>query len=347
MNRWRLGAGVAAFVVVAAGPALPQSPELVVVATGGTFQDALERHFYPRFEDETGVDIVHVSSSPSDQFARVRAMSEIGAMEWDVVSAPMPFLLSERDYLEPLDCDRIPNAAAYGVDGTCGDYGLFRTIGGAVIAYNRDAFDGEAPTTWADFWNVEAFPGPRCLPEGRPEWVYPAALLADGVAPEEVYPLDLDRAEAMIAEIAPHVSAWWTSNNDSQNTLRNGECAASLLLSGRAIQVINEGFPIEISWSQHVPVIGHWAILREAPNKDAAYEFLNFFMTNPEAHLALSREIVYDTSNRFASEMVGAEERRLRSTSPENVVQQIPVDFAFLAEHLTEIRTRYRDVISR
>ena len=201
----------------------------------------------------------------------------------------------------------------FGVEGTCGDYDLLRKIGGVIIAYSTETFPDNPPVTWEAFWDTDQYPGRRCLPEGRPQWVYPAALLAAGVAPEDVHPLDFERAEAVISDIAPHVTAWWANNNDSQNTLRNGECDVSLLLSGRAIQVINEAFPVEISWRQHMPVIGYWAILRDAPNKDAAYEFLNHFMTNPEAHLAFSRDLVYDTSNRLALDLVTAEEMPLRS----------------------------------
>ncbi len=337
----------AAALFAMASPALANDGELVVVATGGAFEEALEQYFYPGFEEASGVDIVHVSSSLRDAYARVHAMTEVGNVEWDVVSAVESTLLAERDVLEPLDCSRIPNAAAFGVDGTCGEYGLLRTIGGAVIAYNTETFPDNPPITWEAFWDVDQYPGTRCLPEGRPEWVYPAALLADGVAPEDVYPLDFERAEAKIAEIVPHVTAWWPNNNDSQNTLRNGECDVSLVLSGRAIQVINQDFPIAISWQQHMPVIGYWAILRDAPNKDAAYAFLDHFMTNPEAHLAFSRDLVYDTSNRMALDLVTAEEMPLRSLAPENIAQQIPVDFAFLADNLPDMRTRYRDVISR
>ena len=33
-----------------------------------------------------------------------------------------------------------------------------------VIAYNTDKFpEGKQPRSWADFWNVEEFPGPRSL----------------------------------------------------------------------------------------------------------------------------------------------------------------------------------------
>ena len=60
-------------------------------------------------------------------------------------------------------------------------------------------------------------------------------------------------------------------------------------------------------------MIGYWAILRDAPNKDAAYEVLNHFMTNPEAHFAFSGDLVYDTSNRLALDLVTAEEMPLRS----------------------------------
>ena len=47
--------------------------------------------------------------------------------------------------------------------------------------------------TGADFWNVKDFPGKRSLPN-FPAYMLPAALMADGVTADKLYPIDLDRA---------------------------------------------------------------------------------------------------------------------------------------------------------
>lgn len=105
-----------------------------------------------------------------------------------------------------------------------------------LIAYNKEALD-KAPSGWDDFWDVEAFPGPRGLPDtgDRDWWVPVVALLADGVAPDDLFPLDLDRAYAKLDEIKPHIDVWWKSGNQLQQIMDTAKTATgySVLFSSR------------------------------------------------------------------------------------------------------------------
>ena len=342
-----LGLGIAICGGAAAAYGQDKENRLVAVSTGGAFHEALQKWFFDPFTDRTAVKIDHVAAFTSDQFVKVRAMSKVGNVEWDVVTAQPESFHRERDYLERLDCSRIPNAARFGVDGTCGEYGMLRTIGGGVIAYNTAEFPNGGPQSWADFWDVDRYPGPRCLPGITPHWMVMVALLADGVPKDKLFPLDIERAIGKLEAIKPHVAVWWESGNESQNLLRQGECAMSWMWSGRALELINEGQPIAVSWNQHLPIVAYWAILKDAPNKDAAYEFLNFFMERPEAHLKFSNAIVYDTANRLATAKLDADARKLRATSEENLAEQVPTDFGWIAEHRDEMRRAFDDMLTR
>ena len=66
------------------------------------------------------------------------------------------------------------------------DCGYPSLVWSTVYAYNKEAFPDGAPSTIADFFNYEQFPGKRGLrrdPRGLLEW----ALIAEGVAPNDVY----------------------------------------------------------------------------------------------------------------------------------------------------------------
>ncbi len=39
--------------------------------------------------------------------------------------------------------------------------------------------------------------------------------MADGVAPDALYPLDVDRAFRKLEQIKPHIAVWWTSGGQS------------------------------------------------------------------------------------------------------------------------------------
>ena len=345
---WIAAAG--SLAATALGPTVAQGEELVVVAAGGAFQAALEEYFYEPYEQATGVDVVHVPAMEAEQYARLRAMIEVGNVEWDVVTSNPIDLLLNSDVLQRLDCSRIPNAEAYGVPGTCGEYGLLRTIGATVIAYNTDVFPDGGPTSWAEFWDVETYPGTRCLPAyGGPEGASAAmmmALMADGVAGDALFPLDVDRAIAKLREIRPDIALWWGTGDQSMASMRNRECDASAMWSGRVIQLINQGEPIAITWNQSIDLVGLWSIPSNTSNIDLSYDFLNFFMANPESHLHFSTDMVYDTANADALSLVPEDQLHLRSTHVPNLEAIVVPDYAWVAENAPEVQVAFDEFLT-
>lgn len=329
-------ASIAFSLTASINPSYAQNPteQLVVVTTGGAFEDALRRFFYEPFTETTGATINSVAAFTSDQFVKMHAMARVGQVEYDVVTAQPENFVKDIDVLEKLDCSKIPNAETYGVPGTCGEYGMFRTIGGGVIAYRTDAFPSGGPNDWKDFFDTVNYPGPRCMNGIEPHWMIMAALMADGVDSKALFPLDIERGIAKLEAIKSDVTVWWTTGNESQSSIRQGECVASWMWSGRALELVNSGEPIEISWKQHLPIIAYWAIAKNAPNRDLAYEFLNFFMERPDAHLEFSNAVVYDTSNKLATAQLPPEELKNRSTAAENLAEQVPTDFEWIATHM-------------
>lgn len=68
------------------------------------------------------------------------------------------------------------------------------------------------PASWADFWDVDKYPGKRGLRK-RAVYNLEFALLADGVKVEDVYrvlstPTGVERAFAKLSELKPHIQ-WW------------------------------------------------------------------------------------------------------------------------------------------
>lgn len=341
--------GVAGVLLSAAGEvgAQTRGNQLTVAASGGSFQDALTRHFYQRFEKQTGTKIVHVPVEGQDQFNRARAMARAERIEWDLMSPEPQSFYRDQDLFERLDCSRIPNAQKLGVPGTCGEYGIFRAIGGGVLSYNTKSFPKDPPQSWADFWNVQKFPGPRCLPGILPHYVVATALLADGVPGDKLFPLDIPRAMKKLQEIKPHVVVWWASGNQSMDTLRKGECVMSWMWSGRILQLMAEGQPLNITWNQSQPVSAYWSIVKGSPNTDLAYKFLDFWMTEPAAHVAFSKEIFYDTANTEALKNLTPAEIPLRAISEPNLKAQVPFDWKWVAENGDAMRAAFQEMLTR
>lgn len=65
-------------------------------------------------------------------------------------------------------------------------------------------------------------------------------------------------------------------------------------------------------------------------------------MERPEAHLAFSRSIFYDTPNRKARELMSAEERAARATHPANWSRMIEVlEHPWVARHRELVLERW------
>lgn len=324
-----------------AGGAAQADGQLTLVAGGGLQATALIEEFFEPFSEETGTEMIHVAAFTGEQFARVRAMTNIGRVEWDIVTSTVTNFVSEADLLEPLDCSRLTNLADNAVEGACTEQGLLRNVAATSMAWSTEAFPDGGPRTWAEFWDVEAFPGKRCMMGTQPTGVMAIALMADGVPRDELYPIDIDRALASLERIKPHTSVWWTSGDQSQQTLRNGECDLAMMWSGQVIAMIKGGEPFDFTWQDAVQVSGYWSILRDAPNKDLAYEFLNYSLLRPEAHRAFFDITNYDTANRNAFVDVPEGMERLHISRPENFSRTIREDWKAMAEQMDDIRQRF------
>lgn len=322
--------------------------ELVVVAVGGAFERAIRDNFYRPFTERTGVRVTAVASGFGEQNARVRAMAEMNATTWDIVTSHEITLRQMRDAFLPVDCSRIPNAERDGVPNTCRSHSVARTYGGGVITYRTDAFGGRKPSNWSDFWNVTDFPGPRTLPNvGYPWDVLIPALLADGVPRERLFPLDLDRAFRSMDRIKPHVGVWWRNSSQATNALRSGEAVMGWLFDGSALNMRAGGAPVDVEFNQGIQYLSQWSILRQAPHPNAAYAFLNDFLAHPDAHASFTNTMFYGTANRTALASHPPETASRLAATPENWNRMIEIDYDWLVNHSEEIISRWNEWLSR
>lgn len=319
----------------------------MIVASGGSFERALRKNFYDAFTAATGIKVKAVAANYSEQWAKARAMAQSGATEWDIVTVGVGEDVSNRELLQELDCAAMPEMAKSAIPDTCRGYTVLRTIGGTVLAYNTESFPKDkAPKSWKDFWDVKAFPGPRAMPNyGAPYVPLAMALIADGVAVKDVRgkPLDVERAYRKLDQIKPHVTVWWKSGDQSQQTFRSGEVVMSMMWSGRALQLKEAGVPIDVAWDGASAEMSQWGVLKHAPNKAAAMQFLNFFVTRPEAHRSFAAEVFWDTVNREALQKTyGSVDTFLARL--DNVVLY---DNAWLAANRATLTSRWNEWISR
>jgi putative spermidine/putrescine transport system substrate-binding protein len=157
-----------------------------------------------------------------------------GNVSWDLADVENDFgLEATAGLLEPIDCDVVP----------CGDLqpDLLRTTGYRVpvmqlalaVAYRSDAGGGAAPASWADFFYTASFPGTRTVRRsGTGSGIIEGALIADGVEPADLYPLDVGRALAKLETIIDDI-VWWMDGQACAQMLADGEAVMGLCYNGR------------------------------------------------------------------------------------------------------------------
>lgn len=318
---------------------------VVIRTTGGAFEAALRKNFFEPFTKATGTRVVPVAASYGDMVAKTVAMSNAHNVEWDIISPQFYELDRLSPYLVDLgDCSAMPNVAAKGIPGICGRYGVQYLTGGVVLSWSPAAFTGRAaPGSWADFWDIKGFPGRRALPSYGNPWnnTLLFALMADGVPPNRLFPLDLDRAFRKLDEIKPHIDVWWKTGAQSVDMFRSGDVQLSPLWSGTAYAAKRAGLALDWTFDQAAADLGSWAILRGAPHPKAAMAFIDFYMANPEAHAAFAREMGYATTNKAGLALLGPGEKHELVSDAAMMSKLAQIDGNWVEAHRTEMLDRW------
>jgi putative spermidine/putrescine transport system substrate-binding protein len=340
----RRGALVLAALGLSAVPAV--ADVLVLSGSGGVVAEANQRIFVPVFEEETGWTIRQVSAEAS-RMAEIEAMVRAGSPIWDVseISASNYPIAIRNDLLEPINYDLIdpdnelPSVAR-------GEFGVVAANYSTVLIQNTErAPEGRAMESWADFWEVDSFPGPRSLRSG-PEYNLEFALLADGVEMEELYdvlstPEGIDRAFAKLDEIRDHIPVWWSSGAQSVQLLTDGEVFYATNYNGRVPAMQAEGIPVEIIWNGGALHTSYLGIIRGTQNLEAAHEYIRIRTMRPDLQLEYLSVLPYPSAAPGLIEMLDPEQAAQLPTHPDNLSVQFAANEEFWAENIDDIRDRW------
>lgn len=325
------------------GVTMAQNKSLVVVNWGGDALKAFAEAWGNNFTEQTGIAVKLDGSGPTE--GAVRAHAKGGRITWDVVDADAftARILGSDGLLEPCDYSIVDRSKLR--DGDAFTYGPPGYYYSYVIAWDTERFE-RAPAGAKDFFDIEAFPGMRTLYKwmnGMPE----AALIADGVDPADLYPLDLERAFAKIEEIKPHVISFWASGAESQQLLLTGEAQLGYLWHTRA-KVIGEDSDGRIDWTYADGFLtpSTWATLVDNPaGKESAMRFIAHTQ-DPASQIELLRLLGNGLANPAGDAMVPPDLERFNCASAENAAKQIRLDMEWYADNYSAALDRFLAVIS-
>jgi putative spermidine/putrescine transport system substrate-binding protein len=223
---------VTAALMTAAGSGMAAAADSITVSSwGGSYQEAQAKAFFKPTADALGITIKEDTTNGLDD---VRLQVTGNAVKWDLteLGADECARGTKEGLFEKLDYSVID---ASGIDPKLvHDDWVGITYYSVVLIYRTDVFKENGPKTWADFWNVEKFPGRRALGGAFATETLTVAALADGVPLDKVYPLDIDRALKSLDKIRPHIDAWWTSGAQAMQLIKDGEVDMASIWNGRA-----------------------------------------------------------------------------------------------------------------
>jgi putative spermidine/putrescine transport system substrate-binding protein len=269
-------------------------------------------------------------------------MVDSGNVIWDVMDNGLidARVLATGNYVEPIDYGivdkkKVPNfSQEFGV----GNYAFAN-----VLFHNKKATGVEKLTDWKDFFDFEKIPGKRTMCkwiQGQLETV----LLADGVAPAELYPLDVDRA---FAKLKPYLDQiiFWEGGAQSQQLFRDGEVVMGNIWHTRAKLLIQESPDYALTWNQNTLLISAWSVPKGNPAGKKVFEFINSAL-DPAPQIALLRLMGNGPTNPAAEALMTDEDRVFNPTSPANTTGQVLVDPAWYAENEAEVQNKFLDFIA-
>ena len=317
-----------------------QTRTLYVNSWGGSFTAAQEVAYFKPFTALTGIQIRTVTPV---SYGKIKAQVQTGRYEFDLTSInSMQWLRASREGLaEPIDWAVLDKSTLPPHAVVANGHGIASNIQGTNLCYRRDKFPGGGPRSWADFWDVAKFPGPRGLCINDPPRTLIFALLADGVPADRLYPLDIDRAFKKLDQIKPHIKVWWREGNQSQQLIRDGEVDMMSIWNGRAAELAQQGVPVELVWNGAVRSTSTWCVVKGAPNAKLAWEFIKFAsQAKPQAEF--NKRLFYGPIDPAAFAFIPDDIAVQLPTHSANLAVSIREDDEWEADRIVAIEERFR-----
>lgn len=221
--------GLAVVLALALAPLVSaQVKEIRMVEAGGKSGESIDEGYVRPFTAKTGVKVTRESPGSLGKLQAMVESGKVTAVLFELGASSLE-QAKAKGLIEALDWKAIDPNPMY--PEAREEYAFGYQYFSTMMAWRTDA---KAPKTWADFWNAKDFPGKRTLPD-YPTYAIPAALIADGVAPDKLYPLDLDRAFRSLNRIKPHVAVWWKAGAQPPQLLRDNEVQYAVSWAGRVV----------------------------------------------------------------------------------------------------------------
>ncbi len=286
------------------------------------WSDYIDEDLLAEFEEETGIELIY-DVFDSNELLETKMLA--GGSGYDVVVPTGTFLQRQiqAGAFQKLDKSKLPNLDnmwdviqertetydpdnAYSINYMWGTTGIGANVGAVQEALGEDAPLGSLDLVF-DPENMEKLAECGVMFLDAPTEMIPAALAYLGEDPDQKDQEALDRAAEVLSAVRPYVQKFHSS--EYINALANGEICVAFGWSGDVLQARDRAAEadngVEIVYNAPSEGALMWfdqmAIPVDAPNPDAAHEFLNFIM-DAENMAQASNYVYYANGNEASQE---------------------------------------------
>lgn len=330
----------AAFLVCSSATAVAGA--LTTVNYGGAAGNAQKAVWVEPFAKNARIETNAIEYT--GDMAKVKAMVEAKNVTWDVVEVESADVGRgcQDGLFEKLDWSKIANKNDL-MSGSVTPCAAGTFVWSTVLAYNPTLTKG-APQGWKDFWDVKKFPGKRGMKK-EARYNLEFALMADGVAPKDVYTVlgtkaGIDRAFKKMDELKPYIQ-WWEAGAQPPQFLIAGDVAMSTAYNGRIDAAVREGNRnLAITWDQSIYDLDFFAIPKGSKNKEAAENYISYVL-KPRSQAAFAQKIPYGPVNKAAFKLLDGATLAELPNSPKNGKDALAGSVEFWTDHGDGLEQRF------
>lgn len=292
------------------------------------------------------------------ELAEIAAMVQSRSYKADVIDFELPTAVKacNQHLLEKIDpailppgADGTPAARDF-VAGAIGPCWVGGMVYSQVMVYSPKL--KRTPAALADFFDRKRFPGRRALNRANAKFNLEMALLADGVAPGDVYkaletPEGLDRAFAKLTALKP---IWAHDGKDALEWVKNGQAVMATALNGDVRT--DKDFAPGVIWDHQLYELDVFAIPAGNSNKSRALDYITY-ATGSAPLAAMANWVAFGPARHSALGLVknnpetGIPMSPLLPTAPENFVHAFAIDDGWWLGHGEAIASRWQEFVTR
>jgi putative spermidine/putrescine transport system substrate-binding protein len=343
--------GLAALGITSPGNAFAEA--VTVVSWGGSYGKAQDAALFTDASKNSGIAINRESGA---SMSKVMLQVESGAVTWDLVVSGSGgcAAAAANGALEKIDFG-VVDVSSF-LPNTYTDHCIGSDVFATVFAWNTEKY-GEpgspgAPNSWADFWDVEKFPGTRSYRLNNVDGVLEPAVMAMGVPAELVYIFlsseeGIRKAIDKIRELKPHIEVFWKSGAMQAQLMKDAEVDMITGWNGRFDNAKKDGAKVGYTFNGALRDYDGFGIPKGAPNKDLAMQFLAE-VSKPQYQANLPFHITYGPTNSKAYDITTAPQELLEAlpSHPNNVDKMLAVDLEWYAKNRARALELYMELLS-